>query len=204
MDTLDRTRRQARVSLADAPATLLGTEGEAGGAVSVMLDHAAAALAAEQVGGAQRVLDMAVEYAKVRTQFGRPIGSFQAIKHKCADMLVDVERARAAAQYAALVASSGGDDLPLVVSTAKAFCSEVSVRAATANIQVHGGIGFTWEHSAHLYFKRAHTSAALFGDPTAHRARVAGRLFLGMGAIPADQAQKTSRPAHAHRGVEVP
>ena len=112
------------------------------------------ALAAEQVGGAQFCLEMAVQYAKDRVQFGRPIGSFQAIKHKCADMLLEVESAKSAAYYAGWCASELNDELPSVASLAKAYCSEAYFHAAAENIQIHGGIGFTWEHPAHLYFKR--------------------------------------------------
>ena len=111
-----------------------------------MLDLAAVALAAEQVGGAQKVLEMAVEYAKVRVQFGRPIGSFQAIKHKCADMLLEVESAKSAAYYAGWAAAEDNDELPVVASLAKSYCSEAYFHATAENIQIHGGIGFTWEH----------------------------------------------------------
>ena len=136
------------------------------------------ALAAEQVGGAQKVLEMAVEYAKVRVQFGRPIGSFQAIKHKCADMLLEVESAKSAAYYAAWCAAELNDELPSVASLAKAYCSEAYFHAAAENIQIHGGIGFTWEHPAHLYFKRAKSSELLFGDPTYHRELLAQRIGI--------------------------
>ncbi len=129
------------------------------------LDLAAVALAAEQVGGAQRCLDSAVDYAKTRIQFGRPIGSFQAIKHKCADMLLEVESAKSAAYYAGWAAAEDSDELPVVASLAKSYCSEAYFHAAAENIQIHGGIGFTWEHDAHLYFKRAKSSELLFGRP---------------------------------------
>jgi alkylation response protein AidB-like acyl-CoA dehydrogenase len=136
------------------------------------------ALAAEQVGGAQEVLDSAVQYAKDRVQFGRPIGSFQAIKHKCADMLLEVESAKSAAYYAGWCASELNDELPSVASLAKAYCSEAYFHAAAENIQIHGGIGFTWEHPAHLYFKRAKSSELLFGDPTYHRELLAQRIGI--------------------------
>ena len=136
------------------------------------------ALAAEQVGGAQHCLDMAVEYAKVRVQFGRPIGSFQAIKHKCADMLVQTESAKSAAYYAAWAASEDNEELPVTAPLAKSFCSEAYFFVAAENIQVHGGIGFTWEHDAHLYFKRAKSSELMFGDPAYHRALLADRLGI--------------------------
>ena len=144
----------------NTPATLLGTEGEGWKVLSTVLDLAAVGLAAEQVGGAQKVLEMAVEYAKVRVQFGRPIGSFQAIKHKCADMLLEVESAKSAAYYGMWCAAEMNDELPSVASLAKAYCSEAYFHATAENIQIHGGIGFTWEHPAHLYFKRAKSSRA--------------------------------------------
>jgi alkylation response protein AidB-like acyl-CoA dehydrogenase len=146
--------------------------------VSATLDVAAAALAAEQVGGAQRVLDMSVEYAGVRVQFGRPIGGFQAIKHKCADMFLAVEGARAAAQHAAWVATDDPAALPDAAGLAQAVCSEVYSTAAAENIQIHGGIGFTWEHPAHLYFRRAKSSEILFGDSVYHRGLLARRLAV--------------------------
>ena len=142
------------------------------------LQMAAAALAAEQVGGAQRVLDNAVEYAKIRVQFGRPIGSFQAIKHKCADMLLDVESAKSAAYYAAWAAQERNDELPVAASLAKSYCSEAYFHCAAENIQIHGGIGFTWEHHAHLYFKRAKSSELFLGDPAYHRELLAQRLGI--------------------------
>ncbi|HEX6476456.1 MAG TPA: acyl-CoA dehydrogenase family protein, partial [Acidimicrobiales bacterium] len=153
--TMDQTRKQARLELAGTPGRLIGTDGGASAGLSRTLDLAAVALAAEQVGGAQRCLDMSVEYAKERVQFGRPIGSFQAIKHKCADMLLEVESAKSAAYYAGWAAADSSDELPVVASLAKAYCSDAYFHAAAENIQIHGGIGFTWEHDAHLYFKRA-------------------------------------------------
>jgi alkylation response protein AidB-like acyl-CoA dehydrogenase len=176
--TMDQTRKQARVAFERTPARLVGVEGAGWPAVSAMLDLGALSLAAEQVGGAQRVLEMAVEYAKARVQFGRPIGSFQAIKHRCADMLVEVESARSAAYYAGWAAAEGRDDLPAVASLAKSYCSEAYFHAAAENIQIHGGIGFTWEHPAHLYFKRAKSSELLFGDPAYHRELLAQRIGI--------------------------
>src|SRR5262249_34864469 len=148
----------ASVELSGAPATLVGEEGGAAGWLPRALDLAGVALAMEQVGGAQRCLDMSVEYAKMRQQFGRPIGSFQAIKHRCAGMLRRVESARAAAYYAAWAAAEDAGELPAVASLARAYCSEAYSWAAGETIQIHGGIGFTWEHDAHLYFKRAKAS----------------------------------------------
>jgi alkylation response protein AidB-like acyl-CoA dehydrogenase len=127
---------------------------------------------------AQFVLDQAVQYAKDRFQFGRPIGSFQAIKHKCADMLLEVESAKSAAYYAAWCAAELNDELATNAPLAKAYCTEAFFHSAAENIQIHGGIGFTWEHPAHLYFKRAKSSELLFGDPTYHRELLAQRLGI--------------------------
>ncbi len=178
LSTMDQTRKQARLEFAGTPATLVGTEGGAAAGLATTLDLAAVALAAEQVGGAQRCLDTSVEYAKTRIQFGRPIGSFQAIKHKCADMLLEVESAKSAAYYAGWAAAEGSDELPVVASLAKSYCSEAYFHAAAEMIQIHGGIGFTWEHPAHLYFKRAKSSELLFGDPTYHRELLAQRIGI--------------------------
>ena len=161
------------------PATaILGTPGAGWQALQETLSRAVVALAFEQVGGAQQCLDMAVEYAKVRVQFGRPIGSFQAIKHKCADMLVQVESAKSAAYYAGWAAAEDPEELRIVGPLAKSYCSEAYFHCAAENIQVHGGIGFTWEHDAHLYFKRAKTDELLFGTPAQHRAVLADRIGL--------------------------
>jgi alkylation response protein AidB-like acyl-CoA dehydrogenase len=178
LQTMDQTRKQARLEFDNTPATLLGSDGDGWKVLERVLDLAAVALAAEQVGGAQKCLDMSVEYAKVRVQFGRPIGSFQAIKHKCADMLLEVESAKSAAYYAGWCASELNDELPSVASLAKAYCSEAYFHASAENIQIHGGIGFTWEHPAHLYFKRAKSSELLFGDPTYHRELLAQRIGI--------------------------
>ncbi|MET7725101.1 acyl-CoA dehydrogenase family protein [Streptomyces mirabilis] len=178
LPTMDPTRRQARLDYHAVPATRLRTHSDGWGLVAEVLDRAAVALAAEQVGVASRALDMAVEYAKVRHQFGRPIGSFQAVKHLLADVLLEVESARAAAHYALLTAESEAPELPAVASLAKAFCSDACLQATAENIQVHGGIGFTWEHPAHLYLKRAKTSQLLFGDPAYHRELLAQRIGL--------------------------
>jgi alkylation response protein AidB-like acyl-CoA dehydrogenase len=176
--TMDQTRKQARLEFADTPAWLIGTDGGAAAGLSKTLDLAAVALAAEQVGGAQRCLESSVEYAKTRIQFGRPIGSFQAIKHKCADMLLEVESAKSAAYYAGWAASEDSDELPVVASLAKSYCSEAYFDAAAETIQIHGGIGFTWEHPAHLYFKRAKSSELMLGDPSYHRELLAQRIGI--------------------------
>jgi len=176
--TMDQTRKQAKLDFDGVEGMLIGTDGGGWDTLSTVLDLAAVGLAAEQVGGAQQCLDMSVEYAKVRVQFGRPIGSFQAIKHKCADMLLEVESAKSAAYYAGWCAAEMNDELPSVASLAKAYCSEAYFHAAAENIQIHGGIGFTWEHPAHLYFKRAKSSELLFGDPTYHRELLAQRIGI--------------------------
>ncbi len=178
LSTMDQTRKQAKLEFSSTPAKLIGTEGEGWNVLSTVLDLVAVGLAAEQVGGAQFVLEMAVQYAKDRVQFGRPIGSFQAIKHKCADMLLEVESAKSAAYYGMWCASEMNDELPSVASLAKAYCSEAYFHATAENIQIHGGIGFTWEHPAHLYFKRAKSSELLFGDPTYHREQLAQRIGI--------------------------
>jgi alkylation response protein AidB-like acyl-CoA dehydrogenase len=176
--TMDQTRKQSRIEFDGAPATLVGEEAGALAGLEATTQIAAAALAAEQVGGAQRVLDSSVEYAKNRVQFGRPIGSFQAIKHKCADMLLDVESAKSAAYYAAWAAQERNEELPIAASLAKSFCSEAYFHCAAENIQIHGGIGFTWEHPAHLYFKRAKSSELFLGDPAYHRELLAQQLGI--------------------------
>ncbi len=178
LSTMDQTRKQAKLTFDNTPATLIGTDGGGWDVMSTVLDLGAVALAAEQVGGAQFVLEMAVQYAKDRVQFGRPIGSFQAIKHKCADMLLEVESAKSAAYYGLWCAAEMNDELPSVASLAKSYCSEAYFHAAAENIQIHGGIGFTWEHPAHLYFKRAKSSELMFGDPSYHRELLAQRIGL--------------------------
>ena len=173
LSTMDQTRKQAKIDFDNTPATLIGEEGKGWDTLQTVLD-----LAAEQVGGAQKVLEMAVDYAKVRVQFGRPIGSFQAIKHKCADMLLEVESAKSAAYYAAWAAAEESAELPAVAALAKAYVSDAYFHCAAENIQIHGGIGFTWEHDAHLYFKRAKSSELLFGDATYHRELLAQRIGI--------------------------
>jgi alkylation response protein AidB-like acyl-CoA dehydrogenase len=179
LQTLDMTRKQAELEFSGTPARLIGTAGEGVAAVAQAVRGGVIALCAEQVGGAQRCLDMSVDYAKLRVQFGRPIGSFQAIKHKCADMLLEVESAKSAAYYAAWAAADGTDDLPLAASLAKAYCSAAYCHAAAENIQIHGGIGFTWEHDAHLYYRRARSSAVMLGSPAQHREIAASYLIDG-------------------------
>jgi alkylation response protein AidB-like acyl-CoA dehydrogenase len=178
LQTLDQTRKLATLDFNATPAQLLGRrDGVAAAALQRTLHLAAVCLAAEQVGGAAHCLDASVEYAKIRTQFGRPIGSFQAIKHKCADLLVGVESARSAAYYA-ISAAVADNDLALASSLAHAHCSEVFSRSASDMIQIHGGVGFTWEHDAHLYLKRAKASEALLGGIAHHRGIVADSMHL--------------------------
>lgn len=179
--TMDQTRTQAEIRFdrVRVPASaVLGDSGSGWGPLSEVLSMATVALAFEQVGGAATCLDMAVEYAKTRIQFGRPIGSFQAVKFKCADMLVDLENARSTAYYAGWAAAADDPDLAIAAPLAKAHCSDVFFGCAAENIQIHGGIGFTWEHDAHLYLKRAKSDALLFGSPAAHRALLADQLGL--------------------------
>lgn len=171
--TMDLTRPQATVVLTRAPARLLAGPEDAERVITHALQVGSALLAVEQVGAAQHLLDLSVEYAKSRLQFGRQIGSFQAIKHKLADMLVDLEHARSAAYHAVWALSHGSDDPALAASIAQALSSDALQRIASDTIQVHGGIGFTWEHQAHLYFKRSATDAALLGSAEQHRSRVA-------------------------------
>jgi alkylation response protein AidB-like acyl-CoA dehydrogenase len=174
--TLDQTRRLAEIELHDVrvPASArLGEEGAGASALERILELAAIALAAEQVGGAQRCLDLAVAHAKSRVQFGRPIGSFQAIQHKCADLMLRVESARSAAYYAACVAAEEGPELSRVASLAKVYCSEAYFQCAADSLQIHGGVGFTWEYDVQLHLKRAKWSESFLGDPAWHRERVA-------------------------------
>jgi alkylation response protein AidB-like acyl-CoA dehydrogenase len=179
LPTLDQTRKQALLDFAAVPAQLVGDEGTGERALSRTLDLAAVALSAESVGAAQHVLDLSVEYAKTRMQFGRAIGSFQAIKHKCADMLLKVESAKSAAYYARSVAARGDEaELSSAASLAKAFCQDAFAHCAAETIQIHGGIGFTWEHPAHLYFKRAVANQLMFGTSAAHRQRLADRIGI--------------------------
>lgn len=168
----DATRKHARLHFTAAPALPLGP---AGGLARV-LDLGCVALACEQVGVAERALDMARDHAVARTQFGRPIGSFQAVKHKLANVLLEVEAARSAAWYGLWAADAAPGELPVVASIAKATCSAAAYLAAAENIQVHGGMGFTWEHPAHLYFRRATTSRMWLGDPAGHYERLLSRL----------------------------
>jgi len=223
--TMDQTRRLAHLELAEvalpgdallqrsaqgATAAAQG-EGEARSGAAVLqgiLDRAAIALAAEQLGGAQRCLDLAVAHARERMQFGRPIGSFQAIQHTCADMLVAVESARSAAYYAAALAAAHDQDaaegleaLGPVASLAKAWCSEAYFRCAADALQIHGGVGFTWEYDVHLHLKRARAGKVLLGEPGRHRERIARAMGLGpeAGAVPVEGSVGAGREGAAGR-----
>ncbi len=176
LEPLDATRRLAEIEFDGARAQLLGVPGEAAAPLARTLAQASVALTAEMVGGAARCLDMAVEYAKVRVQFARPIGTFQAIKHKAAEVLLDLELSRAAAYWAWWVADEDRDELFVAAHLAKATCADGYRHAAAECIQIHGGIGFTWEHDAHLYFKRATADDMLLGDANEHRSRLATAL----------------------------
>jgi alkylation response protein AidB-like acyl-CoA dehydrogenase len=171
LTTVDPTRKQCRLQFVDTPARLVGRLGAGVDVFTAALDRSAVALVSEQAGGARRAVEMATEYAKTRYQFGRAIGSFQAVKHMCADMLLEAESAVSAARF---VAGSFAERAPSRIADlalAQAYCSDAFVFVAATNIQVHGGIGFTWEHPAHLYLRRARSDAQLLGSPPWHRER---------------------------------
>lgn len=169
LESIDATRKLARIDFHGAHAQLLGNVNDGAIPLGRTLDQAAIALANEMVGGAQALLDSAVNYTKLRVQFGRTIGSFQAIKHKCADMLLDVELAKSAAYYAAQAAAADDPEWPALACLAKSAASEVYLRIAAECIQIHGGIGFTWDNDTHLWFKRAKSSEVFLGQPHYHR-----------------------------------
>lgn len=174
--TMDATRKQARIAFTGARAELLGEAGTGSHALARVFDHAAIALANEMVGGAQALLESAVAYANMRVQFGRAIGSFQAIKHRCADMLLEVEMAKSAAYCAAQAEADADPQTPCLASLAKAAAADAYMHAAANTIQIHGGIGFTWDHDTHLWFKRAKSSEVLLGDSYYHRELMLQRL----------------------------
>jgi alkylation response protein AidB-like acyl-CoA dehydrogenase len=181
LPTMDQTRKLCEVAFKDVavgPEALMGPAGSAWASLARVIDKATVGLCAEMCGGAQKVLDMTVEYAKIRQAFGRPIGSYQGVKHKAADMLVDVENSKSITYYAAWAMDEGVAEGPLAVSMAKAYVSDAYRRVSGLGIQLHGGIGFTWEHDLHLYFKRAKGSEFTFGDATWHRERVAQLVSL--------------------------
>ncbi len=181
LPTMDQTRKLCEVTFNDVRVAADAVLGKAGGGwspLSRVVERATVALCAEMCGGAQRVLDMTVDYAKIRVAFGRPIGSYQGVKHRAADMLVEVENARSLTYYAAWAVDESVPEAALAASMAKAYCSDAFRRVSAAGIQLHGGIGFTWEHDLHLYFKRAKSSEFTFGDATYHRERVAQLISL--------------------------
>lgn len=181
LPTMDQTRKLCEVTLKNVVVgseAVLGAPGQGWAPLGRVLDRATVGLCAEMCGGAQKVLDMTVEYAKIRSAFGRPIGSYQGVKHRAADMLVDVENSKSITYYAAWAMDEGVPEGSLAVSMAKAYVSDAYRRVSAAGIQLHGGIGFTWEHDLHLYFKRAKGSEFAFGDATYHRERVAQLVNL--------------------------
>ena len=181
LPTMDQTRKLCEVTLGDVAVAadgLLGARDGGWAPLARVVERATVALCAEMCGGAQRVLDMTTEYAKIRIAFGRPIGAYQGVKHRAADMLVDVENAKSLTYYAAWAMDEHAPDAALAASMAKAYVSDAYRKVAGAGIQLHGGIGFTWEHDLHLYFKRAKSSEFTFGDATFHRERVAQLINL--------------------------
>jgi len=188
LPTMDQTRKQAQIQLDQvrvAPAQVLGAPGECWPALAKIIDLATVAVAAEQVGGAQQALDISVAYTQERVQFGRTIASYQAIKHKAADMMLKAESARSAVYYAACIAQEALEagpmaaELPEAASVAKAWCSDAYFFNAGCGIQLHGGVGFTWEYDIQLYFKRAKSSETFLGNGASHRARIAAQLLDG-------------------------
>jgi alkylation response protein AidB-like acyl-CoA dehydrogenase len=177
-ESLDLARRVGRVELDGARGEPLGQPGAAGAGLEQALRRAAIALSAEMVGGAARALDMAVTYTKQRVQFGRPVGSFQALKHMAADVLLELELARSASYWAWWVAEQDGPELAEAAALAKSACAEAYLLAAATNLQLHGGIGFTWEADPQLHYRRARADAALLGEPGWHRAALARELGI--------------------------
>ena len=178
LESMDLTSRIAEVRLDGAAAELLGEEGAGWRTWEWVRDRALVVLAAEAVGGSEKVLEDSVAYAKERVQFGKPIGVHQAIKHKCADMLILVESSKSVTYYAAWSAAEESDETPLAAAMAKAYTSDAYRQTSAENIQIHGGVGFTWEYDCHYYFKRAKAIEVTYGDPTEHRERVAQLLKL--------------------------
>jgi alkylation response protein AidB-like acyl-CoA dehydrogenase len=178
LPTVDQTRPLSHLDLRDVAACMVGAEGAADDILRAVLDHAAIAIGAEQLGAASRCLEISVEYAKVREQFGEPVGRFQAIKHMCANMYLRVEEARSAVMFSSRAAEEGSDDVPLLASLVKVTCSEALFQCAADTVQVHGGIGFAWEADPQLYFKRAESSKLFLGEPAYHREQLAQRVGL--------------------------
>jgi alkylation response protein AidB-like acyl-CoA dehydrogenase len=181
LKTMDQTRKLAEAVLKDVRVPADRVLGKIGGGWALLdriVDRGKVGLCAEMCGGAQRVLEMSVDYAKVREQFGKPIGSFQAIQHKCANMLVEVESSKSVTYYAAWAVANDVAEAPLAAAMAKAYCSDAYRHVSGEGIQIHGGIGFTWEHDMHIYFKRAKSSEVTFGDATWNRELVAQHINL--------------------------
>ena len=172
LDSMDRTRKLARLTFSGVDAQLLGTEGCAAGPLRATLDIAAICLANEMIGGAERLRESGIEFANMRVQFGRAIASFQSLKHKAADLLLNVELAKAAAYYAAAAVDEGDAEVPALASLAKAAASDAYMQAAIDTVQFHGGIGFTWDNDTQLWFKRAKSSEVFLGTPAEHRERL--------------------------------
>jgi alkylation response protein AidB-like acyl-CoA dehydrogenase len=172
LNSMDPTRKLARLTFNGVDAELLGEEGDAAGPLAETLDVAAICLANEMVGGAERLRESAVEYANMRVQFGRAIGSFQTLKHKAADMLLEVELAKSAAYYAAAAADENDEEVSALASLAKAAAADVYMQTAVHTVQIHGGIGFTWDNDTHLWFKRAKSSEVFLGGSAYHRERM--------------------------------
>ena len=200
---LDLTRKLARLTFEDVPARCLGTAGESGSALAKTLHLGAVALANEMVGGAERLLESAVEYAKERVQFGRAIGSFQAVKHRSAELLLTVELAKSAAYRAADAAASDDADLPALASLAKAAAAEAAMQAARDCIQIHGGIGFTWDNDTHLWYKRAKSSEVFLGTPAAHREALMRHWRLPQGGAEAAPSQPAPPPRRDSAAAEA-
>ncbi|HVQ57603.1 MAG TPA: acyl-CoA dehydrogenase family protein [Solirubrobacterales bacterium] len=179
--SIDLTRRLSTVQFDGVRVAAEDTLPGAGEDYNAVFFRICVALAAESTGVAQRTMEMAVEYAKDRQQFGRPIGAYQAVSHRCAQMLLETENSRSAVYGAAWAADSEPDSLPLAASMAKAYASDAGWRVPDASIQVHGGIGFTWEHDLHFFLKRGRANAAMFGDPKWHRERVADAVLSRVG-----------------------
>jgi alkylation response protein AidB-like acyl-CoA dehydrogenase len=173
MDGMDMTRKMYAVHFASTPTEKIGETAKLAKALNV----AASVLAAEMVGGMQRTLDITVEYAKVRKQFGKPIGMFQAVQHQCADMYLETESSRSAAYYAAWTLQENTPEAPVAVSIAKMYASDAARNVGNRGIQVHGGMGFTWENDIHLHYRRAKASETMLGDATYHRSRIAGEAI---------------------------
>jgi alkylation response protein AidB-like acyl-CoA dehydrogenase len=181
LTTMDQTRKLTEIKFSGVKVDagdVIGEPGKGWKTLSDIIDRGKVMLAGEMMGGAQKVLEMTVDYAKVRVQFGRPIGSFQAVQHKCANMMIDVEGAKSAAYYASWAVSNEVAEASLAAALAKAAASDGFRRVSAEGIQLHGGIGFTWDHDMHLYFKRAKSSEFTFGDANWNRELVAQGINL--------------------------